>query len=408
MSIIHVLLAIAFLFWASASPTYAQAPASAAQIKHIIFILKENHTFDNYFGSLPGTDGATTGRIHTGKIVPLMRAPDDPQGDIWHTWHYALLAMDDGKMDRFDLIKGARQFGFLYAYTQYQPDQLPNYFTYAHQFVVGDEFFTSVHGPSFPNHLYTIAAQAGGAKDNPIFTPLSVGPWGCDSPSATRVSVIINGRKSLVPPCFDFKTLADSLNDAGLSWRYYGVSYGTPGYVWSAFDVIKHIRLGPQWTTNVVDNSQFATDAAAGDLPSVSWITTDFDDSEHPAQPPCLGENSTVAFVNAVMQSPQWNSTVIFLSWDDFGGFYDHVPPPQLDAWGLGPRVPLLIISPFAKRGYVEHQQLEFSSVVRFVEEVYGLPFLTARDKGSADIWDAFDFVNSPQPPMVLQPRTCY
>jgi phospholipase C len=151
-----------------------------------------------------------------------------------------------------------------------------------------DEFFSSVHGPSFPNHLYTIAAQAGGAKDNPIFAPLSVGPRGCDSPSATRVSVIINGRKLLVPPCFDFKTLADSLNDTGLSWRYYGVPYRTPGYIWSAFDVIKHVRMGPRWTTNVVDNSQFATDAAAGDLPSASWITTDFDGSEHPAQPPCV------------------------------------------------------------------------------------------------------------------------
>jgi phospholipase C len=218
---------------------------------------------------------------------------------------------------------------------------------------VGDEFFSSVHGPSFPNHLYTIAAQAGGAKDNPVFTPLSVGPWGCDSPSATRIAVIVNGRKFFVPPCFDFKTVADSLNNAGLSWKY-------------------------------------------------------FDDSEHPAQPPCVGENSTVAFVNAVMRSPLWNSTVIFLSWDDFGGFYDHVPPPQLDAWALGPRVPLLIISPFTKRGYVEHQQLEFSSVVRFIEEVCGLPFLTARDQGSADIWDAFDFAGTPQPPMVLEPRPCY
>jgi phospholipase C len=112
MSISSALIVIAFVFCASASLTYAQTPASAAQIRHIVFILKENHTFDNYFGSLPGVDGAITGRIHTGKTVPLMRAPDDPQGDIWHTWHYALLAMDDGKMDRFDFNQGSEAVWF--------------------------------------------------------------------------------------------------------------------------------------------------------------------------------------------------------------------------------------------------------------------------------------------------------
>jgi len=185
MRIVAILLAPAFFFCARILPAHAQVPAGASQIQHIVFILKENHTFDNYFGSVPGTDGASTGRIHTGKIVPLTRAPDDPQGDIWHTWHYALLAMDDGKMDRFDLIKGARQFGFLYAYTQYQADQLPNYFAYVHQFVLGDEFFSSVHGPSFPNHLYTIGAQSGGAIGNPVG-----GGVGCDAPSNTTVQVM--------------------------------------------------------------------------------------------------------------------------------------------------------------------------------------------------------------------------
>jgi phospholipase C len=146
-------LSIALALAVCTPVAHAQIPPGAGQIKHVVFILKENHTFDNYFGSLPGVDGASTGRVHTGKVVPLTQAPDDPQGDIWHTWHYCVLAMDNGKMDKFDLIKGARQFGFLYAYTQYRSDQLPNYFAYAHQFALADEFFTSVHGPSFPNHL---------------------------------------------------------------------------------------------------------------------------------------------------------------------------------------------------------------------------------------------------------------
>jgi phospholipase C len=199
------------------------------------------------------------------------------------------------------------------------------------------------------------------------------------------------------------------LNNAGLSWKYYGVSKGTPGYVWSPFDAIRHIRFSPQWTTNVLDKDQFANDAVNNSLAAVSWITTDVEESEHPGhdQVPCVGENSSVALINAVMQSAAWNSTVIFVSWDDFGGFYDHVPPPQLDAWGLGPRVGLLIISPFAKSGYIEHTQLEFSSIVRFIEELYGLPFLTARDRNSADIWDAFNFTAPPQAPLLLQAQTC-
>ncbi|MGO9607050.1 MAG: phospholipase C [Candidatus Binataceae bacterium] len=300
--------------------------------------------------------------------------------------------------------------GILYSYTQYQADQLPNYFAYAHQFVLADAFFTSLHGPSFPNHLYTVAAQAGGAINNPIFSRTGLtGVWGCDAPANARVSVLQNGQESLVYPCFDFPSLADSLNNAGLSWKYYGVSKGTPGYVWSPFDAIQHIRFGPQWSTNVVDNSQFAADAAANNLPSVSWITTDVEESEHPGrdQVPCVGENSSVAFINAVMQSPAWNSTVIFVSWDDFGGFYDHVPPPQVDVWGLGPRVGLVIISPFAKSGYIEHTQFEFSSIVRFIEELYGLPFLTARDSNSADMWDAFSFLAPLQAPLILQQQTC-
>ena len=390
---------------------HAQPPAGASQIKHVIFILKENHTFDNYFGAFPGANGASSGTIHTGATVPLTRAPDVSPGDISHSWNAALLGMDSGKMDGFDLIRGARQDGILYSYTQYQSDQLPNYFAYAHQFALADAFFTSVHGPSFPNHLYTIAAQAGGAINNPIFSREGfTGVWGCDAPAVARVAVLQGGEKSHVYPCFDFTTLADSLNTAGLSWKYYGVSKGTRGYVWSPFDAIRHIRFSPQWSTNVVDDDEFANDAATDNLAAVSWITTDLDESEHPGkdQEPCLGENSTVALINAVMQSPAWNSTVIFVSWDDFGGFYDHVPPPQVDAWGLGPRVGLLIISPFAKSGYIKkHAPLEFSSIVRFVEELYGLPFLTARDRNSVDMWDAFSFAGTLQAPLPLQPQTC-
>jgi phospholipase C len=400
---------LAVILWTATAFTAicasAAAPLGAAQIKHVVFILKENHTFDNYFGAFPGTDGVTSGLIHTGKSVPLGRSPNFFTEDIGHTFGDALLAMDNGKMDKFDLIPGAVQHGRLVNYTQSQQSRIPNYWALATRYVLADEFFTSVHGPSFPNHLFTIAAQSGGAIENPD----AGGAWGCDSgPQATVAVIDSSGKHVLTSPCFDFPTVADSLNNANLTWRYYTSSPSQGGFQWCEFDAISHIRNGPQWKTNIRYLNKFSKDIANGDLANMTWITTDGEQSEHPDQGgTCAGENSSVRIVDAIMNSPMWSSTVIFISWDDFGGFYDHVAPPQLDLLGLGPRVPLLIISPFVKSGYIEHQQLEFSSVVKFVEEVFGLPFRTARDTNSNDMFDAFDFTDAPLPPMPLRMRRC-
>jgi phospholipase C len=403
--------ALAMALWTVAILTAVRVSAAASpdvsQIKHVVFILKENHTFDNYFGAFPGTDGVTSGLIHTGKSVPLRRSPNFFTEDIGHTFGDALLAMDNGKMDKFDLISGAVQHGHLANYTQFRESQIPNYWALATRFAIADEFFTSVHGPSFPNHLFTIAAQSGEAINNPTG---GGGTWGCDSSILTTSvdGIDANGNRFTEFPCFDFPTVADSLNTAGLTWRYYGATLEQPGYEWTEFDAIRRIRYGPQWKTNVRGYATFFKDIAQGDLANTTWITTDPEISEHPEESgSCAGENSTVKIVNALMNSPEWSSTVIFVSWDDFGGFYDHVAPPQLDQLGLGPRVPLLIISPFVKSGYIEHQQLEFSSVVKFIEEVFGLPFLTARDTNSNDMFDAFDFTDAPLPPMPLKTRRC-
>lgn len=392
-----------------AMPASGGVPIGAQQIKHIVFILKENHTLDNYFGAFPGVDGASSGRTHTGRVVPLGPAPNFFAQDIGHSFDDALLAIDGGKMDGFDLIVGAFQDGRLINYTQYQRPQIPNYWALASRFALADEFFTSVHGPSFPNHLYTIAAQSGGAINNPSYGSNGGTHWGCDNFGSMVDAIDANGKQFLEVPCFNFQTVADSIDAAGLTWRYYGPPKSIPGYKWSVFDAIDHIRFGPEWKTNVRPNSIFFKDVARNNLASMTWITTESDQSEHPEEgAECAGENSSVSFVNAIMNSPEWGSTVIFISWDDFGGFYDHVAPPQLDLLGLGPRVPLLIISPFARSGYIEHTQLEFSSVVKFIEEVYGLPFLTSRDTDSNEMFDAFDFVDAPLPPMPLQLRKCH
>jgi hypothetical protein len=173
-----------------------------------------------------------------------------------------------------------------------------------------------------------------------------------------------------------------------------------------ALDAVNHIRNSSVWGTNVVPDTQFVTDAQNGNLPAMSWLVTG-KASEHPVYSTCYGENWTVQQINAIMQGPDWNSTAIFLTWDDFGGFYDHVAPPGVDQFGLGIRVPMLIISPYAKTGYISHTQYEFASVLKFVEERFGLPPLTARDAAANDMLDSFDFTQQPRSPLLLQTRSC-
>jgi len=375
------------------------------KIEHIVFIVKENRTFDNYFGTFPGADGATSGTRSTGEVIPLRRAPDVTPRDIDHSYHAAVTAIDGGAMDKFDLLAGGNVNGELLAYTQYTEEDLPNYFAYARQFVLADAFFSSLKGPSFPNHLYTVGAQSGRAINNPTNSP---GRWGCDSPANSRVQTLDeDDRFGAVYPCFDFDTLADRLEEKGLSWKYYAPGEGKSGYIWSALDAIRHIRLTSLWTLHVVATEQFVQDARNGDLPAVSWLVTSAEQSEHPPASVCVGENWTVEQVNALMEGPAWNSTVVFLTWDDFGGFYDHVPPPVADGFGFGPRVPLLIISPWARQGHITHTTLEFSSVLKFIEERFDLDPLTGRDEEANDLIDSFDFDHHPRRALVLSTRPC-
>jgi phospholipase C len=396
-------------------------PATSTQIptgpiKHIVFFVKENRTFDNYFGTYPGANGTTTAMDSQGKVVPLQHEADQIP-DIDHSSQGARMAYDSGKMDRFDLLKSSGRHNPANPYgnnslTQFQQSDIPNYWTYAQNFVLGDNMFSSLMGPSFPNHLYTVAAQAGGAINNPV-TDRNIGTlgnasrgWGCDVPNQQVEVQASNGSTHLQEACFNFQTLADELDARGYSWRYYAPPAGTSGYIWSVYNAIKHIRYGPDWKY-VVPAAQFMTDAANGNLPTVSWIVTPARVSEHAPASVCVGENWTVQMLNALMRGQDWSSTAVFLTWDDFGGFYDHVAPQQIDGYGLGFRVPLLVISPYAKKGFIDHTQFEFSSMLRFAEDELGLPTLTNRDKAANDMMGAFDFNQSARPPLLLKQRTC-
>ena len=395
-----ILLAIA-LFGGTAS---AQTP-----IQHVVIIVKENHSFDNYFGRYPGANGTTQGAISTGQTLQLIEDPDPlPSGvDPAHGWKAAIAAINGGLMNQFDLETNCVLNNIYYCMGQYFQPDIPNYWLYAQNFTLADNAFTSLHGETYPNHFYTIAGQSGRVITGPTGSTQNL--WGCDAPSTATVWVLgTNGVATQRYPCFDFPTMGDLLDQAGLTWRYYAQPAGGGSSFITPYDAINHIRFSSDWTNNVVNYNNFVTDAANGNLPNVSWLAAiTGSNSEHPPGSVCTGENWTVAQINAVMNGPQWSSTAIFVIWDDYGGFYDHVPPPTIDQLGLGPRMPMLIISPWAKRGYISHVQMEPASVLRQIEEWYGLPSLNARDAQANDVADAFDFSQAPLQPLPLGPRTC-
>lgn len=391
------------------APSPEQLAALRSKIQHVVFIVKENRSFDNYFGTFPGAEGASSAVISTGDEVTLGRTPDVMPRDLGHEWEDTHLAIDDGKMDRFDLVSGGSVDGDMLSMSQYLDADIPNYWNYAEHFVLADHMFASLAGPSFPNHLYTVAATSGGVFTNPAALA-----WGCDAPASASVGVMdTTGGTTRAYPCFEYTTMADRLEAAGVSWRYYAPQRGQLGYLWSALDAIGHIRNSPLWTSRVMGDDQFMADASNGNLPAVSWVVPDFAVSDHPSRPGfgnasvCTGENWTVSHINAIMQGGNWPSTIIVLVWDDFGGFYDHVPPPTVDTYGLGPRVPMMVMSPYAKEGTISHTNYEVASVLQLIENRFKLKALTQRDVEANSVLGMFDFSQTPAPPYVLPLRDC-
>ncbi len=393
-----------------ATPPAMTAGASVAsqRIKHIVFILEENRSFDNVFGRFPGAAGTTTAKVNIGGHVsttPLVPEPYYGWHDLGHDLGDAEAALDHGKMDGFSHETYADVFGDKAVYQQLTPQDVPNLYAYAHHFTLSDHTFASVPTPTFPTHLHTVAAQDGGVVSNPQD---GSNAWGCDAVKGTYVlQQTAPGRIVKSAPCFTFTTLADSLNRAHLPWAYYAAPPSDFGYIWSTLDAIKPIRDSPQWADHVHDEQSFEADARAGRLPAFSWVTPRAADSMHPPAPVCPGENWVVDKINAVMQGPDWNSTMIVLAWDDWGGYYDHVAPPPAPSGSYGIRVPLLVISPYAKRGYVSHTFYTFESVLKTAETLWNLPALTKTDRAASSLLDTMDFKQAPARPYILHPRGC-
>jgi phospholipase C len=403
----------------------ARIALARRKIDHVIFIVKENRTFDTLFGRFPGVDGTRVGVTCDGRTVPLRPARLDSPGAN-HSFLSGVLAVNGGRMNCFDQVSGGQQ---LAGYIQYAPDQIPAYRRLARRFTLADRFFSSSYGPTFVEHMFVIAARSDRYVDNERATTDQIGTDGvvggyCDDPTERVFSFplltsaqtdriydledqarVDDIRSTWIQrwPCDDIRTLPDLLEREEISWRYYTTN--SPYY--QALKTIPHIRYGPMWR-HVVDESRFIPDVAAGRLPSVAWLIPPTWESDHPDLGNlCDGENWTVRTLDAIMRSPAWKRTAVFLTWDDFGGFYDHVPPPHVDIYGDGPRVPLLVIGPYARRGFVFHETSDFSSVLRFIEELEGLPALTRRDRTANDLMDAFDLTARPSSPPALSERDC-
>jgi phospholipase C len=382
----------------------ARAAAGAGKIEHVVYIVQENRSFDNLFQGYPGADTVDSGKDSEGRQIALRPVSLATAYEIDHSAD-AMFAACDGagklagtkcRMDGFDREQPLGNAPKDPQYVYVPHNETKPYFDMAHEWVLADRMFQSQLDESFVAHQYIIAAQAKSSADVPGLQ------WGCTGGVEDVVPTITHARTygDSQRPCFNYQTLGDELDGAGLSWRFYTSKYGRPtsGF-WSGYQAIKHIFYGPDWRKDVITPQKtFLTDVAQGKLARFTWITPLCKDSDHIACGGGFGPSWVTALVNAVGESKFWKTTVIFVQWDDWGGLYDHVPPPYRGYDGVGFRVPLLVISPYAKKNYVSHVQYETTSVLRFAEDLFGLAQLTDADqRATSPAADCLDFVQAPR-----------
>jgi phospholipase C len=423
----------------SGSPLTVSVPPSQGTIKHIVIIFQENRTPDNLFQDpnliKEGADIASTGN-NFGTMIPLQPISLGTDYDLSHA-HSAFEDMyDNGAMDGANNVPINCNTGvsncppanapFMYV----QASDVQPYYDMAEQYTFGDHMFQTNEGPSFPAHQFIIAGTSEPSVNSTLFVSKnptgvtgSTNNAGCTAPPAETVSVIdaSGSETSNAPiyPCFEHPTLPDELDTAGISWRYYAP---TPGSIWTAPNAIQHL-CGPNvpppnatvcqstdWQNNVVlytaqNSAPILTDIASQNLAAVSWVIPTDVNSDHAGNLKATGGPSWVsAIVNAIGNSSYWSDTAIIVTWDDWGGWYDHVAPPQVilngTSWGSGYiygfRVPLIVISPYAKAHYISTVTHDFGSILNFIEQTFNLPSLGFADAHADDLSDCFNFSQTP------------
>jgi phospholipase C len=364
-------------------------PQTTTPIKHLVVLMQENHTFDNYFGTYPGANGIPSGtkmpvdpaNPGTAFVVPW-HIGNTTITDLSHTPTTFYAQYNNGLMDGFvNTLNKLNQNGQL-SMGYYTGQDIPYYWNLAANYVLFDNFFSSAKDGSAANHMYWIA----GASPTPY--------------RAQQLSTLL----AKVP------TIFDRLQAAGVSWKFYvenydpSITYRTMSsrgnrasqVVWVPLLNFDRFIDDPSLSSHIVDLSQYYIDLRQGTLPAVSYIVPS-GASEHPPQNPITGERSVKNLIQELMRSSAWNSSAFMLLYDDWGGWYDHVAPPHMDSFGYGLRVPALLVSPYARVGFIDHTQLDFTSMLKFIEENWQVASLASRDKTAHNILSAFDFKQAPR-----------
>jgi len=408
-------------------------PPPAGVIQHVVVIFQENRTPDNLFQDpvlvSEGADIASFGLDSSGNKITLQPTTLAIDYDLSHA-HSAFEDMyDGGNMDGANNVP-IDCFGNPNCpppnpqYYYVQASDVQPYYDMAEQYTFGDRMFQTNEGPSFPAHQFILSGTSAPSATSSLFVSENpVGEAGCAaSPASTVVVIDPSGSEtsnSPIYPCFEHPALTDELDSAGLSWRYYAPSAGS---IWTAPNAIQHICgpnatppnatacQGSDWTNDVVlyttqNPAPILTDISNNQLAAVSWVIPAGQNSDHAGSLANTGGPSWVSsIVNAIGTSPYWSNTVVIVTWDDWGGWYDHVAPPQVitdgTSWGSGYvygfRVPLLVISPYAKAGYVSHVNHDFGSILNFIEQNFRLASLGYADARADALSDCFNFKQTP------------
>ncbi len=439
----------------STTPTPLDQSKGLNKLNHIVVIYLENHSFDNLYGTFPGAEGIASdggnalqvgddGRVmgtlpqpmDTGMSPPvadgrfpadLPNAPfaidqyvpaDQKIGDLVHRYYQEQSQLDGGRMDKFASVSNAK--GLVMGY--YDTSKLP-VATVAKDYTVCDYFFHSAFGGSFLNHIYLVSASVPTFANAPTdmiatfdtMTSTKMTADGAVTPDLYVVNTAFSvnaPHPSTIPadhlvPSQTMPTIGDRLNDKKVTWAWYSggwddalAGHPDPSFQFhhQPFAYFKSFADGTdQKAQHLKDENAFLSDVKAGKLPSVSFVKPLGDENEHPGYANVTsGEKHVVDLVKAIKSGPQWKDTAIIITYDENGGFWDHVPPPKVDRWGPGTRVPAIVISPFAKKGFVDHTKYETVSILTTIEHRFQLPPLTTRDAHAADMSAAFDFNQTP------------
>jgi phospholipase C len=395
----QILLILTFLLGVNSAPVYATQTAPVeivpanTPIEHFIFLMQENHSFDNYFGTYPGADGIPEGvcmpvdpfdDANETCIEPFHFGEQDIQmDDPDHSEETHKLQYNEGKMDGFYYALNRRGQDGRLAMVYYDDNEIPYHWNVADEYVLFDAFFSSAAGGSFINHSYWISAQSGSEK-------------GRDQQEVLAETT----------------TIFDLLEERGISWKFYVQNYEAeltyrtldqfPGnrtsqVIWVPLLNFDRFLDDPVLNSKIVDISVYYDDLVNGTLPQVAYMVPS-GPSEHPPSSLLSGQRFIKTLIQSLMQSSYWERSAFLWSYDDWGGWYDHVPPPQVDEDGYGFRVPALLVSPYAKKGHIESTVMDYTSALKFIEENWDIPPLAERDANANSIITAFDFDQPPRP----------